>query len=123
MSSLLNSETEQATITKYDRAYGGSFSNVYAGIPGMTFFVEKVKVQGEDPSNGTLLGSEKLPNVAESYIEGKVYNLINPKTGESIPGMTFTAEQFYSMVYSVFIAALSGKQMENPQNPYQATIL
>jgi hypothetical protein len=110
MPKLLNAVTTTETITDYDRSYGGSFSNPYNGTPSITFNMHRAKVQG-DPNNGIMISSKQIQDITEIYLEGKVYKGINPDTDEKIPGMTFTSDQFFMMIYSVMQRTILDQQI------------
>lgn len=106
MSELLNATTTTQSITEYDRSYSGSFENPYGGAPELTFNMHRVTVRDIDD---VLIAAVSLPNVKEPFSPGKVYDLFNPSTGEKIPGLTFTAEQLYAMLYSTMMRAVRDK--------------
>lgn len=104
MSDLLNESSRTETVTTYDRSHSGHFDNPYEGAPSLTFNMQRVTFQNSDDK---LLSAESLPNVTEPYSPGKVYPLYNPQTGDVIPGVTFTPEQLYAMIYSTMRRAVA----------------
>jgi hypothetical protein len=103
MSDLLNPVTTVQSVTEYDRSFGGAFDNPLGGAPSLTFNMQRVAVRDSD---GKLMSASSKPNVSEPYIPGKIYAMYDPTTGSVIPGVTFTADQMYAMLYSVMRAAV-----------------
>lgn len=101
MTALLNEVTTNEDVTSYDRAAGGAFENPYGGVPSLRFYMHRVKFLDSDPSK--LLSESSLPCVDVPYVPGVTYDMYNPATGEKIPGVTFTSDQFFAMMYSLMM--------------------
>lgn len=104
MGELLNEDTKDVNITEYDRSYSGSYDNPYDGRPSLTFNMHRVMVRNSDD---TIISAKALESVQEPYTPNKTYQFYNPSTGEAIPGLTFTSDQLYAMIYSTMIRAIS----------------
>jgi hypothetical protein len=104
MGELLNEDTKDVNITEYDRSHSGSYENPYSGRPCLTFQMQRVMVRNSDD---TVISSKTLESVQEPYTPNKTYQFYNPSTGEAIPGLTFTSDQLYAMIYSTMIRAIS----------------
>lgn len=105
-SGLINPVQTTENVTAYDRSYGGAFENPYGGAPQLTFYMQRITVRDADQSVVTVASKT---NLVEPYVPGKVYDMYDPRTGALIPGVTFTADQLYAMLYSMVIRSAADK--------------
>ena len=102
MPELINQVKSVENLTTYDRSDGGRFRNAYNTNPSICFNMQRVTVRDRD---GVIVSSEELKPITESYVAGKIYDLLDPTTGDKIG--TFTSDQFYAQLYSMVVRCTS----------------
>ena len=102
MTDLLNAVETPVTLVEYDRAGLVELRNPLDGPPSATFHMGRATIVKE---TGEVQKFTPTVDLVVGYDPAAVYPMFNPVTGAPIPGASFTADQFYAMVYSIMRSA------------------
>lgn len=86
------------THVSYTRSNELVLRNPYNGTPGAALKMERVTV---DKDTEELISSDVKPEIEVPFVPDRVYEMRDPRTKQKIPGVTFTAAQFYAMAYTI----------------------
>jgi len=103
---------QQTTGLPYQRSRDIHISNEYKKMPFMKFEEEMLS------DYGAAFMTKHTGSLSILFSPDKVYNMLNPETGEDL-GSTFSQGQFMAMLYSIYIAEATARDIEQATAAYR----